>query len=116
MLGCPSHASSTEYIKVEGPHGPLLPVEPRGEADPPDGIISNPKEGTPMRGEEEMAHTSTIGAPKPGNRVKRQAQFMSQCAFPIRRALSIEDDLDLRALEEVVDMPVKGLFVLEVTM
>jgi hypothetical protein len=102
--------------RSKAPHGPLLPVEPRGEANPPDGLISNPKEGTQTRGEEEVAHTSAIGASKPGNRVKREAQFMSQCAFPIRRALSIEDALDLCALEEVIDMPMKGLFLLEVTM
>lgn len=83
MLGCLFHPSSTEHIKVEGPDGPLLPVEPRGEANPPEGVISNPKEGPPMRGEEEVAHAPTIGAPKPGNELKREAQFMSQCALLI---------------------------------
>lgn len=83
MLGWPFHASSTEHIKVGGPDGPLLPVDPRGEANPPEGVISNLKEGPPMRGEDEMAHAPTIGAPKPGNELKREAQFMGQCALVI---------------------------------
>jgi hypothetical protein len=68
-----------------------------------------------MRGEEEVAHAATIGAPKPGNELKPEAQFMSQYALLICHGLSKQDDLDFRALEEVVDMPVKRLFVLEVT-
>ncbi len=62
-----------------------------------------------------MARTPAIGATKPGKEFEGTAQFVSQQTLLIRIALPIEDDLNFRISEEVVDMPVKLLYVLEVT-
>jgi hypothetical protein len=68
-----------------------------------------------MRGEEKMACTPAISAAEPENGLEAAAQFVSQRTLPIRCTLPKDDDLNFRVSEEVVDMPVKPLFILEVT-
>ena len=111
----PHILSSIIEIQVENPHGRLLPIEPRGEADPPKGAISNPNNGAPMGGEEEVARTPAIGTTKPGKKLEYTAQFVCQHTLLIRMTLPIDDGLDFPVSEEVVDMPVKPLYILEMT-
>lgn len=68
-----------------------------------------------MGGEEEVARTPAIGTAKPGNGLEDTAQFVGQHTFLIRQTLSMDDDLDFRVSEEVVDMPVKPLYIPKVT-
>ena len=68
-----------------------------------------------MGGEEEVARTPAIGTAKPGNGLEDTAQFVCQHTFLIRQTLPMDDDLDFRVSEEVVDMPVKPLYIPKVT-
>lgn len=109
------HPPSIFHIQTGYPNGRLLPIKPRGEADPPEGAISNPDKAIPMRGEEEVARTPAIGATESGNGLNDTAQYVGQRTLLIRCTLPIDDDLKLRVSEEVVDMPVRSLFITEVT-
>ncbi len=68
-----------------------------------------------MGGEKEVAHTPAIGTTKPGKELDDTAQFVSQHTLLIRMALPIDDGLDFRIMKEVVDMPMKSLYLIEVT-
>jgi hypothetical protein len=68
-----------------------------------------------MRGEEKVARTPAISAAEPENGSEAAAQFVSQHTLLIRCTFPIDDDLDFRVSEEVVDMPVRPFFFLEVT-
>ena len=68
-----------------------------------------------MEGEEEVARTPAISAAETENRSEAATQFVSQRTLLIRCTLPIHDDLNFRVSEEVVDMPVRLLFILEVT-
>jgi hypothetical protein len=102
-------------IPIEHLHGRLLPIEPRDKTDSPKGAISNPNKGSLLGGEEEVARTPAIGTTKPRKEFDDTAQFVSQHTLLIRMALPIDDGHDFRISEEVVDMPVKPLYILEVT-
>lgn len=63
---------------------------------------------------EEVARTPAIGTAKPWEYLEGTAQFASQYTLFIQNALPIDDGLDFPVSEEIVDMPVKPLYILEV--
>jgi hypothetical protein len=112
----PHILSTIVRIQVENPDGRPLPIDPRGEADPPERTISNLKKGPSMGAEEEMARTSAIGTiPNPGMYWKIRLNSLANTHSLIRTTLPIDDEFDFRASEEVVDVPVEPLHILEVT-
>lgn len=66
-------------------------------------------------GEEEVARTPAIGVAKTGKGLEDTTQFVGQQTLLIRKALPIDDGLNFPVSEEIVDMPVKPLYILEVT-
>ena len=68
-----------------------------------------------MGEEEEVARTPAIGATKSWKELEDTAQFAGQQTLLIRKALPIDDGLNFPVTEEIIDMPVKPLYILEVT-